>query len=288
MAERIEDSRERAWALAGVAAALARAGDADEAVAAAERVEEPWSRAQVLAEVAEALARAGHADEALAAAERVEEPWSRARVLARVAEALARAGETDRARQVADNAASTAERIEAPQDRAWALAGVAEALAQAGAIDGALKIVSVMNDPISRSRALSPVIKDLVRKGSSDDAVEAMRAELGWVRGVAERRDAAGCYATLAEACADVSDLVDSESTIRGQWLGLARSALACSWLYGESVWDQFGILMRVAPELAVQLVDERILAEPEGGTPPESDPDLGPQGPGGDTGSYR
>ena len=255
VAERIEDSRERAWALAGVA---------------------------------EALARAGHADEALAAAERVEEPGSRARVLARVAEALARAGETDRARQVADNAASTAERIEAPQDRAWALAGVAEALAQAGAIDGALKIVSVMNDPISRSRALSPVIKDLVRKGSSDDAVEAMRAELGWVRGVAERRDAAGCYATLAEACADVSDLVDSESTIRGQWLGLARSALACSWLYGESVWDHFGILMRVAPELAVQLVDERILAEPEGGTPPESDPDLGPQGPGGDTGSYR
>ena len=255
VAERIEDSRERAWALAGVA---------------------------------EALARAGHADEALAAAERIEEPWSRARVLARVAEALARAGETDRARQVADNAASTAERIEEPQDRAWALAGVAEALAQAGAIDGALKIVSVMNDPISRSRALSPVIKDLVRKGSSDDAVEAMRAELGWVRGVAERRDAAGCYATLAEACADVSDLVDSESTIRGQWLGLARSALACSWLYGESVWDQFGILMRVAPELAVQLVDERILAEPEGGTPPELDPDLGPEGPGGDTGSYR
>ena len=205
-----------------------------------------------------------------------------------VAEALAQVGETDRARQVADNAASTAERIEAPWLRAWVLAGVAEALAQAGAIDGALKIVSVMNDPISRSRALSPVIKDLVRKGSSDGAVEAMRAELGWVRGVAERRDAAGCYAALAEACADVSDLVDSESTIRGQWLGLARSALACSWLYGESVWDQFGILMRVAPELAVQLVDERVLAEPEGGTPPELEPDLGPEGPGGGAGAYR
>lgn len=186
------------------------------------------------------------------------------------------------------HAEEVAERIEAPQGRARALARVAEALAQAGAIDGALKIVSVMNDPISRSRALSPVIKALVRKGSSDDAVEAMRAELGWVRGVAERRDAAGCYATLAEACADVSDLVDSESTIRGQWLGLARSALACSWLYGESVWDQFGLLMRVAPELAVQLVDERVLADPEGGTPPELESDLGPEGPGGDTGSYR
>ena len=108
------------------------------------------------------------------------------------------------------------------------------------------------------------------------------------MRGVAERRDAAGCYATLAESCADVSDLVDSESTIRGQWLGLARSALACSWLYGESVWDQFGILMRVAPELAVQLVDERLLTDSGSGTAAESDPDLGPEGPGGDAGSYR
>ena len=262
VAERIEDSRERAWALAVVAEVLAQAGETDRA-------------RQV-------------ADNAASTAERIEKPWLRAQALAVVAEVLAQVGETDRARRVADNAASTAERIEKPRERVRALTGVAEALAQAGAIDGALKIVSVMNDPISRSRALSPVIKDLVRKGSSDDAVEAMRAELGWVRGVAERRDAAGCYATLAEACADVSDLVDSESTIRGQWLGLARSALACSWLYGESVWDQFGILMRVAPELAVQLVDERILAEPEQGTAPESDPDLGPEGPGGDTGSYR
>ena len=295
VAERIEDSRERTWALAVVAEALARAGHADEALAMAERIEAPQERALGLARVAGALAQAGEtdwarqvADNAASTAERIEASQEHARVLASVAEALAQAGETDRARQVADNAASTAERIEAPWLRRWALAGVAEALAQAGAIDGALKFVSVMNDPISRSRALSPVIKELVRKGSSDDAVEAMRAELGWVRGGAERRDAAGCYATLAEACADASDLVDSESTIRGQWLGLARSALACSWLYGASVWGHFGILMRVAPELAVQLVDERVLAEPEGGTPPELEPDLGPEGPGGGAGAYR
>ena len=295
VAERIEDSRERAWALAVVAEALARAGHAGEALAAAERIEASQERVRGLARVAEALARAGEADRArqvadnaVSTAERIEASQERAWVLARVAEALAQVGETDRARQVADNAASTAERIEAPWLRTWALAEVAEALVQAGAIDEALKMVSVMNDPTSRSRALSPVIMALVRQGSSDAAVEAMRAELGWVRGVAERRDAAGCYATLAEACADVSDLVDSESTMRGQWLGLARSALACSWLYGESVWDQFGILMRVAPELAVRLVDERILADPEQGTAPESDPDLGPEGPGGDTGSYR
>ena len=262
VAERIEDSRERAWALAVVAEALAQVGET--------------GRARQVA------------DNAASTAERIEKPWLRAWALAEVAEVLAQVGETGRARQVADNAVSTAERIEKPWLRARVLAVVAEALAQAGAIDGALKIVSVMNDPISRSRALSPVIKDLVRKGSSDDAVEAMRAELGWVRGVAERRDAAGCYAALAEACADVSDLVDSESTIRGQWLGLARSVLARSWLCGASVWDSFDVLVRVAPELAVRLVDERILAELEQGTAPESDPDLGSEGPGGDAGAYR
>ena len=219
-----------------------------------------------------------HAEEV---AERIKDSRERAWALVDVAEALAGAGH-------AEEALATAERIEDSRERARALAEVAQALAQAGSIDGALKIVSVMNDPTSRSRASSSAIKALVCKGSSDDAVEAMRAELGWVRGVAERRDAAGCYATLAEACADASDLVDSESTVRGQWLGLARSALARSWLYGASVWDHFDILMRVAPELAVQLVDERILADPEQGTAPESDPDLRPEGPGGDAGSYR
>ena len=285
----------RALALAELAGVLVRVGEADRArrvaenaMSVAERIEAPWERAQALAGVAGVLVRVGEADRArrvaenaMSVAERIEDPWERTRVLPELAGVLARAG-------LVDEALAMAERIEAPWERARALTELAEALVQAGAIDEALKMVSVMNDPTSRSRALSPVIMALVRQGSSDAAVEAMRAELGWVRGVAERRDAAGCYATLAEACADVSDLVDSESTIRGQWLGLARSALACSWLYGESVWDQFGILMRVAPELAVRLVDERILADPEQGTAPESDPDLGPEGPGGDTGAYR
>ena len=72
------------------------------------------------------------------------------------------------------------------------------------------------------------------------------------------------------------------------RWLGLTRSVLARSWLYGASVWDNFDVLVRVAPKLAVQLVDERILAAPEQGTAPEFDPDLGPEGPGGEAGSYR
>ena len=230
-----------------------------------------------------------HAEEV---AERIEKPWSRARVLAEVAEALARAGETDRARQVAEKAASTAEQIAQLGLRAAALAEAASALVEVGAIDEALKIVSAMNDPVSRSRALSLVIKALVRKGSSDEAVEVMRVEIAWGRGMAQRQEAAEYCAALAAVCVDSADFLadsaDAEPAERDRWLSLACSGIAHSWLYGASVWDSFDVLVGVAPELAAQLVDERLLNDSGSGTAPEPDPDLGPEGPGGDAGSYR
>ena len=284
----IEESRERARALSEVVSALVRVGEVDRArrvaetaVSTAEQIEQPRERAQDLSAAVGGLVRAGEPDEALAVAEQIEEPRERAQALSEVARALVWEGSIDKGLAVA-------EQIEEPLWYASALSGVAGALAQADAVDEVLKILSVMNDPASRSRALDPVITALVRKGSSDEAVETVRAELTWVRGVAQRQHAASCCSTLAATCAAAADLVDETPALREQWLGLARSALARSWLYGASVWDHFDILMRVAPELAVQLVDERILADPEQGTAPESDPDLGPEGPGGNTGSYR
>ena len=292
VAERIEDGWERARALVGVVDALARSGMTDEALAVAEWIEDGWGRARALVGVVDALARSGMTDEALAVAERIEDRWERARALVEVAGVLARVGDSDRARRVAEKATSTAERIEKPQERARALVEVADALAQAGKTDEALKTISVMNDPSSRSRAQSTVIKTLVRNGSTNDAADVIRVELAWVRGMAQRHDAADYCATLAAACVDSADFLadsaDAAPIERERWLGLARSALACSWLYGASVWGHFDILVRVAPDLAIQLVDERVLAEPEGGTPPELEPDLGAEGPGGHTGSYR
>ena len=304
-AERIEKPWLRTWALTEVAEVLAQVGEtdrarqvADNAASTAERIEEPQERARALAEVAGALARAGEtdwarqvADNAASTAERIEAPWLRARALVEVAGALAQVGETDWARQVAENAVSTTEQI-VEHRRAPVLVEVAGVLAQVGKTDEALKTISIMNEPSSRSRAQSAVIKTLVRNGSTNDAADAMRVELAWVRGITQRHDAANYCATLAAACVDSADFLadsaDATPIERERWLGLARSALARSWLYGASVWDSFDVLVRVAPELAVRLVDERILAEPEQGTAPESDPDLGPEGPGGDTGSYR
>ena len=317
VAERIEGPEERvralvevAGALVEVAGALARAGDAERArrvaenvvkVSTAEWISGIWTLMLVpaLAVAAGALARAGLTDEALSVAERIEWPGERVRALASAAEALVRAGDTERARRVVENAVSTAVRVEESKERAQALAGVVKALARAGAIDEAREIVTMINEPSSRSRAQSAVIKALVGKGSSNEAVNMLRAALAEVEGLVRRQDAADCCATLAAACLDAADLVDAETTTHEQWLGLARSALARSWLYGAPVWDRFDVLLRVAPDLATRLVEERLLAEsePEAVGPASSvDPTdpagpeepEGSEGPGGGTPSSR
>ena len=156
----------------------------------------------------------------------------------------------------------------------------------------------MINEPSSRSRAQSAIIKALVGKGSSDAAAEALRVEFAWARGIARRQDAADCCATLAAACVDAADLLadsaDAEPAERDRWLGLTRSALARSWLYGAPVWNRFDVLLRVAPDLATRLVEERLLAEPESASPassvdPASPEELeGPEGPGGGAPSSR
>ena len=284
-------------ALAEVAAALARAGQAEAAFGVAKQIGEPWRYVQALAEVAPAFVRAGDAGKArqvamgaAGVAEQIEGSWLRARALAEVACALARVGEGDKARRVAENAANAAEQIEEHWGRARALAEMAGVLARADSIPEALKIMTLIEIDKSsyRSRAQSTIIEFLVRKGSFDDAIDLLRTALLGAEGFVHRQEAADYCAVLATGCLDAFDHIDVSSSMRERWLGLTRSVLARSWLYGASVWDNFDVLVGVAPELAVQLVDERILAEPEGGIPPESDPDLGPEGPGGHTGAYR
>ena len=252
--------------------------------------------------MAGALARAGRIDEALAAAEQIKDPEGRVRVLVEVAGALVRADDVERVRRVAENAMNAAGQIEDPGMRVLALAEVAGALARAGAIDEAREIVTMINEPSSRSRAQSAVIKALVRKGSSNEAVNILHTAIAEVEGFVLRQDAADYCATLAAACVDAADILadsaDAEPAERDRGLGLTRSALARSWLYGAPVWNRFDVLLRVAPDLATRLVEERLLADPEpspdsepnlGVEPrPGSDPGPGSEGPGGGAPSSR
>ena len=305
--EQVKDPQGRARVLVGVAGALARAGEvsmvrrvAESAMSATEQVKDPQGRARVLVGVAGALARAGQIDEALDMAERVKDPQGRMRVLMGVVGVLAQTGETSRIRRVAEDAVNTAVRVEESKERTQALAGVVKALARADAIDEAREIVTMINEPSSRSRAQSVVINTLVRKGSSNEAVDVLYVAIAEVEGFVSRQDAADCCATLAAACVDAADLLadsaDAEPAGRDRWLGLARSALARSWLYGAPVWNRFDVLLRVAPDLATRLVEERLLAEPEpepaspaSSVDPASPEELeGPEGPGGGAASSR
>ena len=333
IAERIKHPRFRAEALAGVAGALAQTGQTDmarrvaeNAVNVAGRIGRPDEHAAVLGEMAGALARAGQTDMALAVVGRIEDSWVRAGVFTIVVSVLVRAGQTDRAADIAeqievpeervwalmemkvadmltgadgtDGVLDIARQIKDPEEHASALVKIAGALVWAGFIDKTFKIIETMDDIYFRSRAQSAIIKALVGKGSFDEAVDMLRAALAEVEGFVRRQDAADCCATLAAACVDAADLLadsaDAEPAERDRWLGLARSALARSWLYGAPVWDRFDVLLRVAPDLATRLVEERLLADPE--PSPDSDPNPGaeprpdpdPEGPGGGAPSSR
>ena len=287
VAERIGEPQERAVVLLRAAGALAGAGQADEALAVAERIGEPWCRGLVLSVAAGALARAGDtgraqqvAQEAVSAAEQIKDSLVRALVLPRAADVLVLAGDKDRAQQVAEKVVSAAEQIGQSSARDQALSEAADTLARVGDTERARDILAVIDEPSSRRRLQSAIMKALVGKGSSDEAVDVLRSALAETAGFGYRRDAAGSCSTLAATCLEAADLVDADSRTHEQWLGLARSALARSWLYGASVWDRFDVLLRVAPDLAMRLVKERLLADPESGPTPED--------PGGEAASSR
>ena len=287
-AKRIEDPELRAQVLYGVVMKMVRVDWIDGSLYVAEQIESTSWRARALMEITGAMAHAGRVDEALGLGEGIEVALSRGCALAEVASELAKVGKGDQARWVIESALGAVAQIGGSYRREPALIRVAGALAGVGDINETLKVVSMIDESNSRSRAHSAILKELVREGSLGEAVSTLRIALTEVEGIARRQEAADYCAVLATACLEALNLIDASSSMRERWLGLTRSVLARSWLYGASVWDHFDILMRAAPELAVQLVDERILADPEQGTAPESDPDLGPEGPGGDAGSYR
>ncbi|WP_309325241.1 tetratricopeptide repeat protein, partial [Actinomyces acetigenes] len=289
-AEQIEDPEEHATAQKEALAAQVWF-DVDSVLEIARKEPKAGDRARILANVSEVLVRAGDSDraksvaeDAVNSAELIKENEVRARILANVSEVLVRAGDSVRAKSVAEDAANVVRSVYGSLTHV----SVVEALIGVGAIEEALNIVSMIRYPSFRICAHSAVMNYYVRHNSSGEAINVLDSALAEAERFSVRMSAQEYCSVLASVCLDAADHVDASSPMRERWLGLARSVLARSWLYGVSVWDSFDVLVRVAPELAVQLVDERILAEPEGGTPPESDPDLGPEGPGGHTGAYR
>ena len=254
--------------LMNVASVLAKSGQIDAALKMMDQIEQIPDCAQVLVEVASALARSGRIDEALRMVDRIDESEDCREALMCLVRILVSKGDIG---------------------GATGLISLVWSLIRKGDVDATLETVMAVEGANSvKIGVYVVIIEELVSLGLFDDAINVLYVVLEEVKGFLRNQDIRDCCNVLAKVCFDTVCLVGVSSPMCERWLGLTRSVLARSWLYGASVWDNFDVLVRVAPKLAVQLVDERILAAPEQGTAPESDPDLGPEGPGGDTGSYR
>jgi len=324
----IGESRLRARALAKVAGALANVGLTDRAREAADAAEDAgWQidarlwRAEALAEVAATLANSGLVSWALRLSKRIEEGRSQSYALyavvdgllndgnicdakelvgqidnsrlralgqVKIAAALASGGFVEQARVMFDCAEESVSRDDGFGWRQWVLVDVAKELFRAGVIERGSIMVERIYDPSLHLIAQLSKAEVLMRLSEYDEAIKVIECEMFKVESSLGREDVVSCLGAVARFCCDSMKVCGGSTLHHDRWCRLVQSVLVRAWLYGASVWDNFDVLVRVAPELAVRLVDERILAEPEQGTAPESDPDLGPEGPGGDTGSYR
>jgi len=324
----IGESRLRARALAKVAGALANVGLTDRAREVADAAEDAgWQidarlwRAEALAEVAVTLANSGLVSWALRLSKRIEEGRSQSYALyavvnglvndgnicdakevvgqidnsrlralsqVKIATALASGGFVEQAQVMFDCAEESVSRGDGFGLRQWVLVDVAKELFRAGVIERGSIMVERIHDPSLRLIAQLSKAEVLMRLSEYDEAIKVIECEMFKVESSLGREDVASCLEGVARFCCDIMKVCGGSTLHHDRWCRLVQSVLVRAWLYGASVWDNFDVLVRVAPELAVRLVDERILADPEQGTAPESDPDLGPEGPGGHTGAYR
>jgi tetratricopeptide (TPR) repeat protein len=172
---RIPASPSRVWAQ--VAAALAQAGQHQQAEAIARSITSPDWQASALAQVAAALAGAGKYQQAEAIARSITSPDWQMRALAQVAGALAGAGRHQQAEAIPMQAEALARSIAHPGSQASALAQVAGALAGAGrhqqaealAMEAEALARSITN-PGSQAHALAQVAGALARAGRHQQA----------------------------------------------------------------------------------------------------------------------
>jgi tetratricopeptide (TPR) repeat protein len=222
LARSITDPTGQARALAGVAEALATAGDvrrarqvAGEAEATARSVPGSSSQATALAEVAEALARVGDVDRAGATAQSITEPFAQAQALTSVARALGRAGDEDRAGRVLGQAETAARSVADPSRQSWALADIAEALATTGDPHQAEVTARAIVNPSWQARALARVARARATAGDPDRAGQIIREAEATGRSVTDLSWQVHALDEVAEALAAAGDADRARQVLR-------------------------------------------------------------------------
>ncbi|WP_236246873.1 hypothetical protein [Streptomyces sp. CC210A] len=144
-------------ALASVAVAIAKAGNADRAERLLRHIPEPGLRERVLSDVARAVGGTGDLDRATALATHVSDPHLRAQVTADLAASAARFGQHGRGEYLARAAEAQYRAIAPSYEHERLLPGVVETVARAGSEDRAEAIARHVAHPIARIEALLAV-----------------------------------------------------------------------------------------------------------------------------------
>ncbi|MFE2586674.1 hypothetical protein, partial [Streptomyces sp. NPDC059378] len=175
IAHTITDPLRHAFALAGVAGAVAAAGDHQQAEQIAHTITNPVLQAHMLARMAGAAAAAGDHRRAEQIARTITDPDEQAKALAGVAGAAAAAGDHQRAREMTTDAEQIARTITDLGEQAEALAGVAGAAAAAGDYERAEQIARTITDPLDQAQALAGVVKAVAAAGDYERAEQIAR-----------------------------------------------------------------------------------------------------------------
>lgn len=294
IASEIDDFKSRGRAIAIVVHALVDANMVGTAVTLAKNLKTEvefidfLQRLEVLPDVVDAMSCVGVSDDVGIVATRFDDFETYGDTFVKIIRMFADMGVVEQVKKmVAVCLRSTENVVDSPLMPEFVVE-IVDALVSLGEIECALRLFRGMSEGDEKGRVGSIIIVGLVRRRRFGEAIDMLCAEFGRAKRVTKRQDAASYCASLVQGCLVIVDSVGVDSEFRFRWINLMCSGLVRSWFYGASVWDHFDILVRVAPDLAIQLVDERILGDRGPRAASESDPDRGPEGPGGDAGSYR
>jgi tetratricopeptide (TPR) repeat protein len=276
LATSIADPRLQAEALAGMARALARTGQHQQAAAVAQQAETATrsitfygAQARALVAAAGALARTGQQQQAEAAALSIVEPndgnlYKQAEALAAAAGALAEAGQHRQAAAVAGRAEAVARSIGIPLGQALGLVAAAGALARTGQQQQAEAVASSCSTPYGQM-ALAAVAEGLADAGQHSQAAAVARRAEAAARSITDPRHQAEALLAAARALARTGQHELAETAARSvthpltQVLALAAVAEG---LADAGQHSQAAAVARRAEAAALSITDPRVQAE--------------------------
>ena len=271
----MQHPKERVEILRRVAVVLIDVEDVENAEDVAWRLETPWRRAEALVAVARAFARIGSAVDAERVVDRIkitawqlQDPKQQANVLIEAAWTLAQIGKNDAAVHIAELAKEIARLVNENGFRlhAAALFALIRGLGQFGGNDNVIDLIGEMDksvkDPQWRAGAVANMCDVLIGAGNVHIAMDVIQAEIWRAQRLADRHDGAKICSSLAATCHEICRAFASEEDIDIllKWQGLAAQCLVRSWMLGASVWENFEVLVRMAPSLAEVLIRESLL----------------------------